>query len=462
MKKILITLAIVLAVGIATIVAAISYASRDIPEPDVIDLAVERPEIPPDDNAYTYFTAATNAFYWPTNSALVTDFIDGETVDTEALATVLMRNEKTATLIRRGVECQRCITPEVTGFDTLLPYIRPWRNMGRILAAKTRHDRIAGRYAQATEACILHLKFADLIQGDAECIINYLVGIAILDIGLAQARDLARDPGMSSQELKKLSEALASVGPFAPGLIRAIKVEYKVVANTIDDLGKGNFSMDDLSSLSGSDPPSILKGKRIAGYFFQPNRTKLTFANLYRDMITNAPLCYAEMNLYDVEDVLGLGENKLKLLTRPNAIGKILYAMLIPALDSLLERKSRAECGVAATHLLTAIHSFNKRNGSFPETLQDLIPADLDAVPVDPYDGQEFRYKVEERLLYSVGKDGKDSGGSTVLLSGDKTDSIQRKRWNAEDVVFKIEKEIEQDETTVPSEAAPSASSDVR
>ena len=456
MKRILIALAVVVVGGIVAIVTLVSYVSRDIPEPDVADLAVDRPELPPAENAYTYFISATNAFYWPTNSAVVTDYLDGETVDTEALATVLMKNAEAMTLIRRGIQCQKCVTPEVTGFDTLLPYLSPWRNMGRILAAKTRHDRLAGRYSEATETCISHLRFADLIQRDAECIINYLVGIAVLDLGLAQARDLARDPGMSSPELRRLSDTLSALGPFAPGLIRAIKVEYKVVASTIDDLGKGNFSMDDLSSLSGSDPPSLLKGKRIPGYFFQPNRTKLTFANLYRDMITNARLSYAEMNLYDVEDVLGLGEDKLKLLTRPNALGKILYAMLIPALDSLLERKCRAECGVAATHLLATLHTYENDNQAFPKTADRLVPDYLNTIPIDPYDGKQFRHDHSKGIVYSVGQDLKDSGGSSKLLSGNESDSPRRKRWNAEDIVYPIRKEIEPVAAPLPSEGAPS------
>ena len=456
MKGILIALAIVVVVGIGAIVAGVSFASRDIPEPDVADLAVDRPETLPTDNAYAYFISANNAFYWPTNSAVVTDYLDGKTVDTDALATALVKNEETMILIRRGIQCQKCVTPEVTGFDTLLPYLSPWRNMGRILAAKTRHDRLAGRYSDATETCISHLRFADLIQRDAECIINYLVGIAVLDLGLVQARDLARDPGMSSPELRRLSDTLASLGPFPPGLIRAIKVEYNVVASTIDDLGKGNFSMDDLSSLSGSDPPSILKGKRIPGYFFQPNRTKLTFANLYRDMITNAPLCYAEMNLYDVEDVLGLGESKLKLLSRPNAVGKILYAMLIPARDSLLEQKCRAECGVTATHLLVALHTYEKVNHTFPKTTDTLVSDYLKTIPMDPYDGKQFRYDYSRGIVYSVGKDLKDSGGSSKLLSGNETDSPRRKRWNAEDVVYAIRREIEPVAAPLPSEGAPS------
>lgn len=453
MRGIFLALAIVIAAGIAAVVAVISYASRDIPEPDVRDLAVARPEIASADNAYTYFVSATNTFYWPTNSAVVTDYLDGESVDLKALATVIAKNEDMLNRINRGTECLQCITPEVTGFDTLLPYIRPWRNMARVLAARVRYERIEGRHTEATDTCISLLRFGNLIQQDAECMINYLVGIAVLEFGLTQARDLAQDPDTPSPELKRLSSTLTNLGPFAPGLIRALKVEYRVVANTIDDLVKGTFTTDDLRSLSGTDPPPMLKGKRIPGYFFQPNRTKQTFANLYRDMIKSAPLCYAEMNLYDVDDVLGLNQSKLKLLSRPNAVGKMLYGILIPALDKLLERKCRAECGVAATLLFVGVHNYRKGTGSFPERIQDLVPAFIDAVPTDPYDGQQFRYNPQKRIVYSVGKDGKDSGGSTVLLSGDESDSIERKRWNSEDVVFTMEKGIEQAQSTAPVKA---------
>ncbi|MBD3308680.1 hypothetical protein GF348_20035 [candidate division KSB3 bacterium] len=160
-------------------------------------------------------------------------------------------------------------------------------------------------------------------------------------------------------------------------------------------------------------------------------------------MITNAPVCYAEMNLYDVEDLIGLGESKLKRLTRPNAIGRVLYGLFIPAFDRLLEHKCRAECSVAATRLLVGIHRHKKETGLLPERLEDLVAAYVAAVPEDPYDGGRFKYDPRKRIIYSVGKDGKDSGGSTVLLSGDESDSIRRKRWNSEDVVFRIEQEIE-------------------
>ena len=318
------------------------------------------------------------------------------------------------------------------------------------MAAKMRCERLAGNYANATDTCISLLKFADLIQQDAECTINYLVGVAILDIGLTQARDLVRDPGMPGSELKKLSESLADLGPFAPGLIRAIKGEYKMAANTIDDFAAGNLNMEDLTGTA----PSILTGIWINSYLFQPNQTKLIFATVFRDMITNAPRYYADMNLSDGEDVFGLNEldeSKWTLMFEPNAIGRVLYVVLMPALDGALERKCRAACDVAATHLLAVIHLYKKNNGAVPENLQELVPECLDSVPVDPYDGQKFRYNPREPILYSVGKDGKDSGGSSEPLSESEFDSGHSNRWKSEDAVYKIDNKSEQEKSSKSS-----------
>lgn len=51
--------------------------------------------------------------------------------------------------------------------------------------------------------------------------------------------------------------------------------------------------------------------------------------------------------------------------------------------------------------------------GSLPDSLTDLLPAYLDAVPPDPFDGKDIRYKKLDTgfVVYCVGKDKKDDGG---------------------------------------------------
>ncbi|HQR05421.1 MAG TPA: hypothetical protein PLN21_01295 [Gemmatales bacterium] len=53
---------------------------------------------------------------------------------------------------------------------------------------------------------------------------------------------------------------------------------------------------------------------------------------------------------------------------------------------------------------------------SYPETLNDLVPAYLSAVPIDPYSGTALLYRrlPDRVVVYSVGKDGKDDGGEVL------------------------------------------------
>lgn len=116
--------------------------------------------------------------------------------------------------------------------------------------------------------------------------------------------------------------------------------------------------MTELAGLSGDTPHPLLKGRRMPGYIFQPNATKETFANLFRSMIADAPLPYAEMKRIDVEKALGLKASRAESLLRPNAIGRILYAVFILAMDRLLERRCRIDCNVAATRIVVACHRY--------------------------------------------------------------------------------------------------------
>jgi hypothetical protein len=347
-------------------------------------------------------------------------------------------------LITHGLEQQVCLTPEVTGFDTPLCYLSSWRAMGRVMALKTRHDRLAGRTVEATGTCLSLLRFGNLLQNDAECFINYLVAIAVLDLGLTQAQDLARDMGTPPEELTRLSAALADLGPFDLGVIRAIKGEYKSVAITIDRFRDGKFGDDELAGADDGKIVRWMKRKGMSGYIFQPNKTKLVFADYDRAMIRNARLPYGGMHRYDVEEALGLNGSSTKLMMRPNAIGRILCSLMAPALDSQLEKKCRVEGGVTATRLIVACNAYRKAEGRLPKDLQALVPKYLATIPTDPYDGQPFRYSPSAGIVYSVGKDLTDAGGSSKVPAAAKEDNPSRKRWLAEDAVFEINERVEQ------------------
>jgi hypothetical protein len=62
---------------------------------------------------------------------------------------------------------------------------------------------------------------------------------------------------------------------------------------------------------------------------------------------------------------------------------------------------------------LLALHRHRARTGSFPENVTELSPDSLSAVPLEPFSGEPLRMRRADGrvILYSVGPDGKDSGG---------------------------------------------------
>jgi hypothetical protein len=88
--------------------------------------------------------------------------------------------------------------------------------------------------------------------------------------------------------------------------------------------------------------------------------------------------------------------------------------MLLPALGKTFTREADycARLRVAQTAL--AIERFRlAHTNALPASLDDLVPAYLKAVPIDPYDGKPLRFKLRQPgyVVYSLGQDGKDDGG---------------------------------------------------
>lgn len=91
----------------------------------------------------------------------------------------------------------------------------------------------------------------------------------------------------------------------------------------------------------------------------------------------------------------------------------ILLHMIMPALSRVtsLEVRSIAQLRTAQAGL--AIERYRLAAGKLPDTLAELMPTYLDAVPKDPFDGKDLRYKKLETgfVVYSIVEDGSDDGG---------------------------------------------------
>ncbi len=106
-----------------------------------------------------------------------------------------------------------------------------------------------------------------------------------------------------------------------------------------------------------------------------------------------------------------------------------------PAADSLA-KKCACQSVVSSSRLVLALNSYQRRMGALPDNLEQLVPKSFDVIPRDPYDGVPIRYSKEKEIVYCIGKNLQDDGGSTEWDDGDKPHCDNRHLFKERDVVF--------------------------
>lgn len=84
-------------------------------------------------------------------------------------------------------------------------------------------------------------------------------------------------------------------------------------------------------------------------------------------------------------------------------------------IQALVQRIAEAQTRYYGTLLCIALERYQRVHRRYPESLDTLVPNLIPEIPVDPLCGKPFVYRVEDDgyLLYSVGSDGIDHGGSS-------------------------------------------------
>ncbi len=98
--------------------------------------------------------------------------------------------------------------------------------------------------------------------------------------------------------------------------------------------------------------------------------------------------------------------------------------------DAILLRYITLENTRRQTRIACALERFRIQHGSYPESLSELVPALLPAIPADIINGAPMRYRRTTPatfLLYSIGANARDDEGSTL------TDATTPSRYKARD-----------------------------
>jgi hypothetical protein len=283
----------------------------------------------------------------------------------------------------------------------------------------------------AVQRVIDSMRQADALSHYYPSLVSNLVSVGIGSLGAYTAMELAprlniagsrastRPMGASTQQVKELIAILLEEKQFRASAKRALSGEDKLMLDFAPTITGGGIRSFFLSPVMTGDSATLLHWNRQTALSFdEPNwpsaQRKIPDISVYRNGSTLSSLLHA------FSGMLAAGtESNVKTHFR-----------------ALTERRA------AAIFLAMALWRADHPN-SWPKSLSELTPDYLQSIPLDPFspNNAAFPYKPDSAvgpIIYSVGEDGVDDGGSEQTSDPNPRFAREPNEWGMKDRVYHL------------------------
>ena len=396
----------------------------DISPQDFSDLIIVRKNTPVNQNAFTYFSKAgklVGKISHEDQSALY-GHLHGKPYDKKQLALSLEKKQGIFAQVNLGFECNYFHCPEKE-YNSGSPFLIYFRNVTFYITRMAMLQCDTGRWADSIKTTDDLLKYSQIIMSDPDSRMGYIVCYEPLYHAISLYRKLICSP-LSVSQLQHIKKKLDSV-ELNKGIIVLLKNDF----NTHKKLLNNPKKMKDIVAFYR---PKM----KMPRYLLKQNATSLLFAKHYRELINGTKKTYKQCNTTFLNNQIRQANSSLSFL-KPNLTGRMFFCIMALS-NSFAKRKFTQQCSLDAIRLQIACKLYKRKYGKYPKKLQQLVPEFIDAVPIDPFDGKPFRYSYENKIVYSVGPDLKDSG--CTKPGQPQTEIFDRKfKPRKDDLIFSIE-----------------------
>ena len=423
-------------------------------KPDYSHLMPDRPAVADEDNAYTLFYEAEKSIVLTNDQKeIVRRFRQSGGAETDEVLGIIIANTNVFDAVKEGLTRPVCLQPTFHVADSdAFPNISEQIELMNLLLCKVDYERLTGDISNAVDSCAMTLAYAASRSRYPNSIVSYMVGCGIINCVLSRTAILIHDDGITEPALIRIAGELDALVDVRERLAFAARSEFAMTADYISTVHTAK--LEELGFIYGMNIPKFFGGLRMPGCFFDQEETVKMLADNAAGMVSNAPLSYAEMTFFKEAEE---SDNPLTAF-RANSIGRYLAGSTLSVANNCLERICTLELSINAFRLVTALRRYRLKHGKLPEALEKLVPDFIDALPPDPYDGKALRYNPDKTvefeygdehsssfvtitgMVYSVGKNLADEGGSTMIWKGTKPTGYWR--THGEDLVYGIDEKI--------------------
>jgi len=318
-----------------------------------------------------------------------------------------------------------------------LPDLNQQRTVARVLsaAAMDAHQRGDDAEAVARLRQMLALNRAVYRQPG---IVGHLVGIGIgertcdtlqkiaPDLRVGSSRNTGGQPASVEQARRLIADLLEDT-PQREGQRYALQYERMMLAEMAIEFANGKFN----ATVAGgsASPPRPVGGYLLSPMLYADGRTMLELATKVTNAAQLPDWPAAEAKLKLLPDFDRLASARHFMLT--------IFGMMMHAWDKAVLQDFRALTDKRLTAVALGARWYStEHDGRFPPKLDDLVPNYLPAIPADPMTaGSRLRHRPGDNpVVYSVGEDGVDDGGSEQPLDPSHPDN----RWRQKDIVVHL------------------------
>ena len=310
-------------------------------------------------------------------------------------AELIKENQPAITLFREGLK-QNYMTPSYRSSDVRFPYLTNDRRFARLLRVEALVREESGDWRGAMSSHLDSIELGDKLKRGGP-MIHALTGVACQAIGQQGMFRLIEHQTIpdSKAELVRLINTNATTPSFTEVLMQekysgqALILEFIRKRRTFSELA-AEFSVDS-EYLSNLQAIKYLVADKKSIFDHYTNYMDQSIANSKHPYSAHLPP--PEIPSDPLNEYMGVG----------GSLGRF-----------------SIERSIAANRLLIiglALKIYKAEHGKYPATLAELVPGVIASLPDDPFAlSGAFKYRLEKDkyVLYSVGPDGKDDGGTPI------------------------------------------------